>query len=352
MFTTGSKLFFGYATLALGAALVFALGSQGESWLFAVFLLVSLAAATAFLGVIVVTFRDGDAGTVAVEAVSAADAEGTTDVGAGVAPSVWPLVVAFGLGLIAVGLVTDSRYFVGGIIVLVAAIIEWMVTAWADRASADPDYNRSLRARFMHPIEFPLTGLLIAGLVIYGFSRVMLAISRNGSFIAFTGIGVLVLGAGTLVALRPRLGRRVVGGILALGAAGILVAGAVAAVKGERNFDEQRAEAAPNAVSDSANTFATLTLTDGGFNVNALQVGKAATANILVRNNASQPATFVVDGRYKDATGASKGTVFSTKPIKPGKTGLLTIRLTRSGTYPYTAQFEDGSSVSGTLTVP
>ena len=32
-----------------------ALGSEGESWLFAVVLLVSLAAATAFLGVIVVT---------------------------------------------------------------------------------------------------------------------------------------------------------------------------------------------------------------------------------------------------------------------------------------------------------
>ena len=351
MFTTGSKLFFGYAALALGAALVFAIGSD-QSWLFAVFVLVSLAAATAFLGVIVVAFRDGETDAVAVEAVSAADAEGTAGHAAGVAPAPWPLMAAFGLGLIAVGVVTDSRYFVGGIIVLVAAIIEWMVAAWADRASADPEYNRSLRARFMHPIEFPLTGLLVAGLVIYGFSRVMLAISRNGSFYAFTGIGVLVLGAGVLVALRPQLGRRVVGAILALGAAGMLAAGIVSAVNGERNFDEQRAEAAPNAVSDPANTFATLTVTDGGFNVNNLQVGKAALANILVHNNASEAATFVVDGRYKDATGASKGTVFSTKPIKPGKTGLLTIRVNRSGTYPYTAQFENGTSVSGTLTVP
>ncbi len=351
MFTTGSKLFFGYAALALTSALVFAIGSEHESWLFAVFVLVSLAATTAFLGVIVVVFRDGAVETGAVEAVSAADAEGAAG-GTGVAPTPWPLVVAFGFGLIAVGVVTDSRYFVGGIIVLVAAIIEWMVAAWADRASADPEYNRSLRARFLHPIEFPLAGLLVAGLVIYGFSRVMLAISRNGSFIAFTGIGVLVLGAGVLVALRPQLGRRVVSSILALGAAGLLVAGIVSAVNGERNFDEERAAAAPNAVSDPANTFATLTLSDGGFNVNKLQVGKAATANILVHNNASEPATFVVDGRYKDATGTSKGTVFSTKPIKPGKTGLLTIRLTRSGAYPYTAQFENGTSVSGTLTAP
>ena len=60
MFTTGSKLFFGYAALALGSALVFAIGSEHHSWLFAVFLLLSLAAATAFLGVIVVTFRDGE----------------------------------------------------------------------------------------------------------------------------------------------------------------------------------------------------------------------------------------------------------------------------------------------------
>ena len=350
MFTTGSKLFFGYAALALGSALVFAIGSD-QSWLFGVFVLLSLAAATAFLGAIVVTFRDGQADTVAVEAVSAADAEGTAG-GAGVAPSPWPLVAAFGLGLIAVGVVTDSRYFVGGIIVLVAAIIEWMVAAWADRASADPEYNRALRARFMHPIEFPLAGLLVAGLVIYGFSRVMLTISRNGSFIAFTGIGILVLGAGVLVALRPQLGRRAVGSILALGAAGMLVAGIVSAATGERDFHEERAEAAPNSVSDPANTFARLTFTDEGFNVNKLQVGKAAIANILVRNDAAEPATFVVDGRYEDATGASQGTVFSTKPIGPGKVGLLTIRLNRSGTYPYTAQFENGTSISGTLTVP
>ena len=102
----------------------------------------------------------------------------------------------------------------------------------------------------MHPIEFPLTGLLVAGLVIYGFSRVMLAISRNGSFYAFTGIGMLVLGAGVLVALRPQLGRRVVGAILALGAAGLLAAGIVSAATGERDFHEERGRRRPKLVPD------------------------------------------------------------------------------------------------------
>src|SRR5207244_3133594 len=112
------------------------------------------------------------------------DAEGVAR-GPRVSPSVWPIIGAFGAGLIVIGLVYDRRWFIGGLLVLVATTVEWAVQAWSDRASDDPEYNARARARVMHPLEFPIFGALAVGLVIFGFSRVMLAIPKNAAVVAF-----------------------------------------------------------------------------------------------------------------------------------------------------------------------
>ena len=350
MFTTGSKFFFGLSALALVGSFAF-MWSSNESVLFGLFVFFTLAAVLVVLGSTVIVFRDSD-GAVAVDAVSAADAEGVSPVASGVASSIWPAGTAVGAGLIVLGLVQDNRYFVGGIIVLMASLIEWMVTAWSDRLSTDPAYNRSTRDRLMHPIEFPFAGVLIAGLMVYGFSRIMLSISRNASFAAFGGIAVVVLLTGIVVSLRPKLGRRTIGALLGVGAAAILGGGIAGVVHGERTFGDERQPAAPLFVSDSANTLAQLTIGDTSFDFSQVQVGKSLTASLLIRNKNSEKATFVIDGRYTDATGKSHGQIFSTQPIKPGAVALLTFRLTRSGQYPFTAQLESGTAITGTLTVP
>jgi len=352
MFTTGSKLLFGIAALALGAALIFLLTAD-ESVLFAFPLLVSLAGVSAFLGGVVISYRDADVRVAAVVASSATDAEGTMAPGTSVAPSGWPFVAALGAALAVLGLVTDNRYFVGGLAVLAVAVIEWMVVSWSDRASGDPEYNRALRDRLMHPIEFPVAGLAIAGLVIYGFSRVMLAISRNASFVAFGGIAVLVLVVGIVVATRPQIGRGVVSAVLVVGGLATLAGGIAAAVHGERSFDEGRAAVAPKRVSNPANPIATVTAGSGGFDIDQIQVAKGLTGNIVFRNNAGEAASFVIDGRYKDDAGKDHGQLFQTNPVRPGGSGLVTFRLTRSGSYPYTALGVDGKTIAtGTLTVP
>ncbi|HKA02715.1 MAG TPA: cytochrome c oxidase subunit 4, partial [Acidimicrobiales bacterium] len=135
MFTTGSKLYFGIAAAAVVAGVVYWYSTDLE--FLGTIVLFSVAVVALFLGGVIIAFRDADVSAPAVEAASAADAEGYGR-GPRVSPSVWPIVGAFGVGLVAIGLVYDRRWFVGGILVLVATTIEWAVQAWSDRASDDP----------------------------------------------------------------------------------------------------------------------------------------------------------------------------------------------------------------------
>jgi hypothetical protein len=46
-----------------------------------------------------------------------------------------------------------------------------MVRAWSDRASANAEYNQSLRDQVLRPLEYPLFALLGGGIIVIGFSR-------------------------------------------------------------------------------------------------------------------------------------------------------------------------------------
>ena len=75
----------------------------------------------------------------------------------------WPIVGALGGVLVVVGLVTYPLVFIFGIIVLLAATVEWMVQAWSERASADSSYNAAVRGRIAHPLEFPVLAAVGVG---------------------------------------------------------------------------------------------------------------------------------------------------------------------------------------------
>ena len=47
-----------------------------------------------------------------------------------------------------------------GVIVGIVVLLEWMVSAWSERATGDPEVNRRIRNRVMNPIEIPLFGAI------------------------------------------------------------------------------------------------------------------------------------------------------------------------------------------------
>jgi len=210
MFKVGSKLFLGltgFSALTLVAYLIFverlALGGVALSMVFAT--LVGLSA-------IVIIVNDGD------NEVQPRDASL-------VRASMWPLVTVAGVVLLILGLVVAQVYFIFGIVVVLAALTEWLVQAWSESASDDAAHNDSARRRLLHPIEFPVIATLGLGVIIFAFSRIMLAISKSAGAVAFMVLSSLVLLVGAIVALRPALKSAIVSGICVVGAVGIVAGG-------------------------------------------------------------------------------------------------------------------------------
>ena len=210
MFKVGSKLFLGltgFAALTLVAYLILverlALGGVALSVMFAV--LVGLSA-------VIIMINDGDS-EVQPRDVSLVRA------------SMWPLVTVVGFVLLILGLVVAQVYFIFGIVVVLAALTEWLVQAWSESASDDAAHNESARRRLLHPIEFPVIATLGLGVIIFAFSRIMLAISKSAGAVAFIVLSSLVLLVGAVVALRPALKSALVSGICVAGAVGIVVGG-------------------------------------------------------------------------------------------------------------------------------
>jgi hypothetical protein len=242
MFTTGSKLFLGATVLSTVAAIVFGISKGGPDGWLGVIGLLSAAIAFALMACVNYYIHDGN--------VSAMSEHSTTEAPAAQPPaerSMWPALTAVGVGAIAVGAVSKPIVFKAGVVLLIAAAVEWMVHGWSERASADPAYNASLRKRMLHPIEFPVLAAAGLAAVIYSFSRIMLWIDKSGGPVVFIIAGALILFGGFVFASKPSLKKGLVSGICAIALLGLVSTGAVMAVDGQREIEEH-----PTTESDNA----------------------------------------------------------------------------------------------------
>jgi hypothetical protein len=244
MFTTGFKFFFGLAMALAAAAIAYGYSTGGEhvgpltlGWKGGVgehvgyLVLIGLGLASAGLGGLLVAMRDADPAAQAhyLGVETLAPAASTTG-------SMWPVAGAFGAATMTIGLVVHSAVFVLGLVIVSLVALEWTMDAWADRATGDPDANRSLRDRIMAPIEIPLAGVAIVGVFVLAVSRILLNASVNGALVWATLIAVVIFGLGTLMANRPHISRNLLAGLALTAGVAVLAGGIVAAVDGTREF--------------------------------------------------------------------------------------------------------------------
>jgi hypothetical protein len=250
MITTASKFFYAVAGLLLVTGAVYgyttggggvgplSLGYKGAVGdLLGYSILMGSAVVSAFIGFAATAFRDGDpeagADLLGVESVPAPATPGT---------SYWPLVGAFGLGLVAVGAALNNVFFVAGLLVLGAVAVEWTMQAWADRATGDPAVNREIRNRMMLPIEVPVAGALVIAVIVIGFSRLFLTVSKENAVWAALVIAALVFFVGTALSTRSHLRTDLVAGLLVVGAVATIGIGIASAIEGERDFEHHGEE--------------------------------------------------------------------------------------------------------------
>ena len=197
--------------------------------------LMGFALLSALVALFLVAFRDADAESVGELMDDGRIPEPQADLVA----NYWPAVAAFGVGAMIVGLVTHATIFVIGLVIVGAAIFEWMLTAWADRATDDPAVNRNLRNRIMGPIEYPVTAALGVAVLVLALSRVLLTVSEFGAVVVAGAVATVIFLIAVTFAVAPRISRSVIAGTVALICVGVLVAGVITAAMGSRDFHHE-----------------------------------------------------------------------------------------------------------------
>ncbi|MBX3313805.1 MAG: hypothetical protein KF906_05735 [Actinobacteria bacterium] len=257
MIKTGSKFFYALAGLAFVAAVLYAgftgdhklgmdtlLGPLTFGWKGYVgehigyTILMSVAAVSLVIAVFFSVTRDTDA----EQAAAVLDLPAAPGAAVPVSVNYWPTVGAVSFGCLALGLAVGPVLFVIGIVGLIATLFEWTVRAWADHATGDAELNRSLRSALLGPFELPIGGVLIIVGIVFGMSRILLALPSVGSIVVFGAVPAVVLGVGALVALKPKLSHSAIAALIVVGALALLVGGTVAAVVGERDHDTHTTE--------------------------------------------------------------------------------------------------------------
>ena len=251
MATVAAKFWFAVAGLAAAAFVVYEFASSGE-W-FGSFLLLTLALVAGGIGALATVVRDGDVPLEARTEVTARSA----------LPAYWPALVAAGAGCSIVGLAgRNALLWVGaGLIAFVA--VEWLVQSWAERSSADPAFNQSLRHRIMSPVEIPLVAAAVIGVFLASASRVLLALPKDGSVVFAGALAVVILIVASIFASKPQLGSSVLAGILALGAVALIAAGIAGGIAGERHVEKHHEESVEQTSDNDTSTSTTVTTVAG-----------------------------------------------------------------------------------------
>ena len=355
MFTTGSKLFLAASTLAIAALLILGVTNAGDvGWTATVSLAGAMVALLFLTGVNLYTC---DSNVSAMDPTAA-----TASAAAQRAPgrSFWPIIGGLGVALIAVGLVTAPVVFKAGIVVLLAVLLEWMVQAWSERASADTTYNAGVRKRLLQPLEFPVLAAVGLGVIIYSFSRIMLYVSKDAGPAVFGILATLLLLGGVLLAYSPSLKQGVAIGICAIAGLGLVSTGAVMAIGGQREItthetiandpaicssnDETEADHnASQSVAAKSNVSARVTLHDGALSASAVGRGSSLDTITLQRANPSNIIFINLDAepvRLTAQIGRDTPVFTCTSLVEAGGSQFLTLRIPQSTPFgtetPYT----------------
>ena len=371
MFTPGSKYLIAITGLsAVSFALYMLLVHPSAIGAVA---LIGLIIATSLITGVALFTRDGHA---AEGQTSAATLDTPTS-------SMWPLIGAAGLSLVLVGTVTTPIVFILGIVAILAALVEWTVQAWSESASGDRGYNASIRERILNPVEYPILAAVGIAVIIFSFSRVMLAISKDAGAITFIVAAAVISLVGLLISVRPQLKKSIVSAIAVVAAVGLIGAGIASIGFGMREDLVVAAQEDPYAhkectkersahfdkgvsqtISATSGVAATVDLVDGKLTAHVQGIEGAQESIIVARSNVTsiifrnhdagdfRLAAYL--GKVKVTDGVVEDLITCTQLLPEGAEQLLTFSIAKPSVNgdPYTLSVPSIEGQSVVVVVP
>jgi hypothetical protein len=254
---------------------------------------------------------------------------------------------------------------------MLAALVEWTVQAWSERGSGDVAYNASIRQRLLNPIEYPLLAAIGIAVIIFSFSRVMLAINKDAGALTFILAASAISLVGLLISVRPQLKKSIVLTIAVVAAVGLVGAGIASmgvgmrdelVVAGEEDHyahkecgaerSEHFDKGVSKTISAKSGADATIELINGKLTAHAqgieglqdsITVRRSNPINIIFRNkDAGEFRLSAYLGKTKVTDGVSEDLITCTQLLPQGAEQWLTFTIAKP-------------SVSGepyTLTIP
>lgn len=309
MVNTPAKIFLTLAAFAGVTAVAYGVASGDRSGgvLFTAVLVAAVIAALAIMGAAGADPLDpdeDDAAEGAVVSYGPADAA---------RPSPWPLLGALAAGLVAVGAAEGPAYVVAGGILVFLVAAGWTAQAWTEDPRWTPARNERLGQRVMVPGLLPVVAFAVAAFIAISFSRVLLAVSKDGSVAVALAIAVLILTMASVVAYRPRLGAGALVGVVAVGAVLALSAGVLGAAAGEREFRPEQEERPAISIAAENTAFDKKKLV---VPANEKSKGEFANKDEIFHNF----AVYTTDGKplFSSRPVEAKEEVFELRPLAPG----------------------------------
>ncbi len=150
----------------------------------------------------------------------------------------WPIVGAFGAGMVVLGLTYSPALFILGLVTAGISAIQWTIYAWSDHATADPFANRKVRHELTYPLDFPLFAILSIALFVFAVSRVLLAFPHGVDTAVFGAIPAVAFVVAIILSFRPKLSRNLIAVLAVVGVAIILALGIWGMVKGPKHVEK------------------------------------------------------------------------------------------------------------------
>lgn len=238
MFSRASKLLFAITAAALALAIGYGFDVDERAGV-VIFVLVAVAAATAGVALAGTAVPDVapdvpvDAPPPQRQATSLAPTPPGTS---------WTLAAAVALTMVAAGAAVSWELVAGGVLVLLLATGGWLAAVWRLHPSWTPRVQSRVSLRLLVPVGLPVATVALALLIAASVSRILLAVSKNGSVVVSLVVALAIFGSCAWVASRPRLASSALIALGALAATSMIGAGIAGAVAGEREFHYEEEE--------------------------------------------------------------------------------------------------------------